>query len=199
MARNLIQTALRKYARQIEVRILNLAKARMEKIGALVLKESNDLNKNFYKTFVQKAIDVPSAPDLGSYTPFWKPLKPNYQKLKEKVAPGAGFFRYKGDLKEGLLRLSPEALGPSTIKFVRIPNHLKKGTINEFRMELEPLPRLRNLRGIRLIEAVAQSGSSGVSMRLAAFRGRMTRKVVEPYVGWWVKYVIAPSVLRRMK
>ena len=198
MARQLNLEPFRKFVRNIEGRILRTSKQFMERVGKRVTADIEISNQRFFTTFIKKAIDVPAAPNLEEFSPQpWKKLKAKYQKHKDKVAPGAGFFSYKGGLERSLetARGTP-ILGRPTFRFVKIPQRVAPG--QNFRIEIEPAPRLRNVRGINLLEAI-NSGTKQRSMKLSAYRGRITRPVFDHYLRWWVKYVITPSVVRRLK
>ena len=201
MARQVSVEPFRKFVRDIEGQILRTSQAFINRVAKQMVLDIAVMNRSFFQQFVAKSIGVQAAPDLAEFTRPWKALSTHggndsYSKRKERQFPGKGFFERTGALKRSLLQATGSALGKPTVEFTRIPT--KVATNQSFRFEIEPAPALRNLRGIRLLEAI-NSGTQQRSMKLSAFRGQMTRPVLEPYLRWYVKYVVGPSVLRRLQ
>lgn len=196
MARSVSFGAYKKFVRDVEAKILRTTTAYVNKVKAKIEQEVAIINASFFSTLVRSGIDVAGPPGLQEFTPNWKPLKRNYAKWKEKKYPGSGFFKASGKLRTSLRQAKGGLLGKPKVTLVKLPRAVKRG--EAFRMVVEPAPAMRNKRGIQLLEQI-NSGTFQRSMKLSAFKGRITRPLVEPYLNWWVKYVITPSVVRRLK
>lgn len=79
-------------------------------------------HQDFFKQLVQVGIDVTSAPNLGIYSPTWKPLTRKYQerRKKQRGVYYNRFFKNTGDLKTTLSSLSATSVfGKPLIIFKR--------------------------------------------------------------------------------
>lgn len=201
MARSVSLAPFRKFVRDIELQILRTSTAFVKRTTKRLEKEIEKKNMSFFTTLVRMGIDVPGPPALGEFTPAWKPLKTpgrprSYAMRKARKYPGAGFFKYTGGLKRSLQAAKGSLLGKPTVTITQIPTQVKRSS--NFKIVIEPAPALRNLRGINLLEGINGTGFQR-SLKLSAFKGRITRPLLQPYLSWWVRYVITPSVVRKVK
>jgi len=196
MARSTSFGAYRKFVRDVEAKILRTTTAFIMRVSKQIEQELTVMNASFFSNLVRQGIDVSGPPGLQEFTPSWKPLKRSYARWKEKKYPGSGFFKASGKLKASLRQAKGGLLGKPKVTIVKLPRAIKRG--EAFRIVVEPAPAMRNKRGIQLLEQL-NGGTFQRSMKLSAFKGKITRPLVEPYLNWWVKYVITPSVVRRLK
>lgn len=194
MARQLNVAPFRKFLRQIEGQVLRTSQkfveARMKRIEQTIMA----LNQSFWPGFITATINTSGPPNLNEFTPKWKPLAKSY--LKKKLKQGKGFYFYTGALNRSLSQARPSILGKPVIQFTNIPKRVAAG--ESFRFTIDPMPRLSGLRGTALLNAIDGSTTQR-SMKLSNFRGSRNRNIFEPYVMWYMKYVVTPRVLRDLK
>lgn len=194
MARSLNVAPFRLFLRRVEGQILRTSKRYVDNRAEKIRAEIARMNSDFWSTFITMAIDVPGAPNLNEFTPRWKPLAPSY--AKRKLKGGHGFYYNTGALKRSLSQARSSLLGAPSITFTKIPSRVARN--ESFRFEIDPAPRLSGLRGEKLLRAI--NGPTGQrAMKLSNFRGQTNRPIFEPYLKWWVKYVITPRVVRSLK
>jgi hypothetical protein len=196
MARSTSFKAFNRLNREIEAKILRTSTAFINRVSKQIEQEITVLNGAFFSSLISVGIDVETSPGLREFTPRWKPLKTNYARWKARKYPGSGFFKASGKLRASLNQAKGNLLGRPTVIVTKIPKAVKRG--ESFRIVVQPAPAMRRKTGMAVLDQI-NGGSGQRSMKLSAYKGKITRPLVEPYLNWWVKYVITPSVVRRLK
>lgn len=194
MARELNTAPFRKFLRQIEGQVLRTSQRFVEARTKRILKTLQALNANFWPSFVVSIIDVDGPPDLREFTPNWKPLADSYLDKPRKI--GKGFYFYTGALARSLKQARASLLGEPTITFTSIPKRVARG--ESYRFKIDAMPRLSGLRGKELL-ATINGSTDQRALKLSNFRGSRNRNIFEPYVMWYMKYVITPRVMKELK
>lgn len=157
-----------------------------QRIRTAALKEQRRL----FSYMVAQSVDVMSAPRLGSYTVYWKPLSESWVERK-------GFDEFyidKGKLAQTLLRrharsLFGEALvyidtptktfrvrpGPAPVRFLRAP-------VEHTMIRIVPFPDL-DLNETNAAEAIVSDGDTVTYGKLT----KNHRPLVTPFMKWWVQ------------
>ena len=71
-----------------------------------IQRDVNTAQTRFFKKLIMKTIGRKSAPNLGEYTPVWKPLSGKYLKKKSALGQSTGFYSKTGELKSSLNSLT---------------------------------------------------------------------------------------------
>lgn len=83
-----------------------------------IQRQVNVAQARFFKKLVMKTIGRKSAPNLGEYTPVWKPLSSKYLKKKSALGQSQGFYEKTGELKSALGSLNAKTiLGTPAVLF----------------------------------------------------------------------------------
>jgi hypothetical protein len=161
-----------------------------------VLIEERD---KFFQRMIQKGFDISGPPDLDEFTPDWPPYSDKYRRWKEKKKPGRGFFLLTGALKRSLSSgaAASSVLGKPQVLIdeVDVIRRIKGKRVPRVKYEFTVLaaPRLGNLRDHSLH---AKLNGKLRATRLTHVRGRITRPLFEPFLNWWLNYVVQPRVAK---
>jgi hypothetical protein len=156
----------------------------------------------FFSQMIKKGFDIFGPPALREFTPDWPPYTDSYQQEKDRRYPGKGFFLRTGQLRRSLSSGStPRAvLGTPYVdvdeKTVRRKINGKRVSRVQFEFTLVPAPRLGDLSGESLHEKL---NSAQRAYKLTHYRGQITRPLFEPFLNWWMKYVIRPKVAKVLR
>jgi hypothetical protein len=196
MARTLNVAPFKVFLRKVEGQVLRTTRRYVEARTKRVMTDILALNQTFWPTFVDKVIDVSQAPNLNEFTPVWKPINPNSDYGRHKAKIGRGFYYNTGRLQASLKQARIGLLGKPVIEFQKLPAKVAAG--ESYRFSINPMPRLSGLRGSALLQAINGSTEQR-AIKLSNFKGARNRDIFEPYVKWWMKYVITPRVMRSLK
>ena len=101
MVASTVDADIERIGNTLDATIGNAVDAYMNRKEKLIERNLLKLQGEFFKTLALMTINAANAPNLGEYTPTWKPLDPGYTARKQKR--GKGFYNFRGGLKRSLM------------------------------------------------------------------------------------------------
>lgn len=176
----------------------------------LIQKKLDRLQRSFFISLARMAIGVDEPPDLGRYTPEWKPLTPTYarRRKREKGISEGQYYLRTGGLRRSLSQ------SKAITSFGRPVIELRKaGSVNRKRafvfdqiaqlaesgrfVSLKDIKNVRFVISIDLFPKVKESLKSGrihenryfsekISVKMTNFRGKRERPILAQFMNWWL-------------
>lgn len=161
--------------------------------GQKLREQVTELMSDFFITLSNIGIDVAGPPDLGRYTPAWKPLS---QSWIDRKGGDENFYFDEGKLQEDLLRRKPQRLfgrpvvwlaynGSSAIKVNAGPPPAKYNlgrVTREYELIYTPYPRVQDFEDVEMIFG----DESMIRYKLSNYKGGKDRPLLTPFAQWYL-------------
>lgn len=165
-------------------------------------KAVNEERDKFFTRMIQKGIDVRGAPDLDEYTPYWPAYSPKYAWMKRRKRGAGGYYFLTGKLKKSLSSAAvprtvlgnPKVMLDETDVMRKINGKRVRTVLYEFTVFAAP-----RLGGLTDHDLHSRLNSKLRAVRLTHVKGDIRRPLFEPFLNWWLAYVVQPRIAGILK
>lgn len=185
--------------------------------------ELTKLQGQFFLGLATAAINVDTPPNLGIYTPKWKPLDEKYKRRSKKQ--GKGFYNFRGQLRQSLLRSKAlTAFGRPLITVSGVGRYNRKaayvvpsGGRNLGRTPTGGVVALGNIKNVlpraiiidlypKVSEPIANGSlnegeyfSEKIAVKMTNYKGGRDRPILVNYMNWWLDVKARQTVRKVLK